>query len=84
MIDRTEMLVGEEQCDLKRGRGCVYQIFALNCISERYIKKGREVYFAFMDLWIRLQCFYRYIELQGSEVFFFLFRDLCYCASGSG
>ena len=54
LIDRvryiTEELVGEEQGGFRRGRGCVDQMFALRCIVEKYLEKGKKVYAAFMDL----------------------------------
>ena len=50
VINHTESLIGEEQCGFRKGRGCVDQIFALKCICEKYIEKGKEVFCAFMDL----------------------------------
>jgi len=54
LIDRisgaTECAIGEEQCGFRRGRGCVDQVFAVRQVCEKAIEKGKEVFFAFMDL----------------------------------
>ena len=54
LIDRvregTEAFIGEEQCGFREGRGCVDQIFVVRQICEKFLAKGRKVYFAFMDL----------------------------------
>jgi len=42
--------VGEEKGGFRKGRGCVYQIFAVKGLCEKYREKGREVYLGFMDL----------------------------------
>ena len=44
-----EELVGEEPVGFRR-RGCVDQMFALRCIVEKYLEKGKKVYGTFMDL----------------------------------
>ena len=46
----TEGALKEEQCGFRIGRGCVYQIFAVRQVSEKYLEKGKDVYWAFMDL----------------------------------
>ena len=46
----TEAVIGEEQCGFRKGRGCVDQIFVVGQLCEKFVTKGREVYFAFMDL----------------------------------
>ena len=38
------------QFGFKRGRGCTDQIFIVRQICEKYLGKGRDVYFAFLDL----------------------------------
>ena len=48
--EKTEEVLKEEQCGFRRGRGCVDQIFAVRQISEKYLAKGKEVFWAFMDL----------------------------------
>ena len=45
-----EVVKGEEQCGFRKGRGCVSQIFAVRQLYEKFLAKGWEVYFAFMDL----------------------------------
>ena len=42
--------IGEEQCGFRKGRGCVDQIFSVRQLCEKFLAKGREVYYAFMDL----------------------------------
>ena len=34
----------------RRGRGCVDQIFAVRQVCEKYLEKGKDVLWAFMDL----------------------------------
>ena len=48
--DCTERVLGEEQCGFRRGRGCTDQIFTVRQLCEKFLAKGREVYWAFMDL----------------------------------
>ena len=43
-------MIGEEQGGFRSGRGCVDQIFAVRKICEKYLAKGKEVFWAFMDL----------------------------------
>ena len=54
LIDRirngTDGIFGEEQCRFRRGRECVDQIFTARDVSEKYTSKGKDVYWAFMDL----------------------------------
>ncbi len=40
----------EEQCGFRVGRGCVDQVFAVRQVCEKYVAKGKDVYWAFMDL----------------------------------
>ncbi len=47
---KTESVVGEEQCGFRSGRGCVDQVFAVRQIVERNLGKGKDVFWAFMDL----------------------------------
>ncbi len=46
----TEGMIRDEQGDFRRGRGCVDQIFAVRQVCEKYLAKGKEVFWAFMDL----------------------------------
>ena len=38
------------QGGFRRGRGCTDQVFVVRQICEKYMAKGKDVYFAFMDL----------------------------------
>ena len=46
----TELAIGEEQCGFREGRGCVDQICVVRQLCEKYLAKGKNVYFAFLDL----------------------------------
>lgn len=46
----TDIAIGDEQCGFRQGRGCVDQVFAVKQICEKYLEKGKDVFFAFMDL----------------------------------
>ena len=46
----TEECIGEEQCGFRCGRGCVDQIATVRHICEKYLRKGKDVFWAFMDL----------------------------------
>ena len=48
--DRTENVISEVQSGFRRGRGCIDQVFAVRQICEKYGRKGKSVYFAFLDL----------------------------------
>ena len=48
--DRTEQVISEVQGGFRRGRGCMDQVFIVRQICEKYLAKGKNVYFAFMDL----------------------------------
>lgn len=47
---RTGGAIWEVQGGFMTGRGCVDQIFAVRQVCEKYLAKGKEVFFAFMDL----------------------------------
>ena len=49
-MEITVEKVSEEQGGFRKGRGCVDQIFALKMVVEEYLRKGRKLYAAFMDL----------------------------------
>ena len=46
----TEGSICDEQGGFRRGRGCVDQIFAVRQVCEKYLAKGKDVFWAFMDL----------------------------------
>ena len=48
--DKTENVIAEVQGGFRRGRGCTDQIFIVRQICEKYLGKGKDVYFAFLDL----------------------------------
>ena len=48
--DETENVIVEVQSGFRRGRGCTDQIFIIRQICEKYLGKGKDVYFAFLDL----------------------------------
>ena len=43
-------MIAEVQSGFRRGRGCTNQIFIVSQICEKYLGKGKDVYFAFLDL----------------------------------
>ena len=47
--DKTENVIAEMQGGFRRGRGCT-QTFVVRQICEKYLGKGKDVYFAFLDL----------------------------------
>ena len=46
----TEDVLMEEQCGFRRGRGCVDQVFVVRQVCEKYLAKGKDSFWAFMDL----------------------------------
>ena len=48
--DKTESVIAEVQGGFRRGRGCTDQTFMVRQICEKYVAKGKDVYFAFLDL----------------------------------
>ena len=48
--DKTETVISEVQSGFRKGRGCTDQIFIVRQICEKYLAKGKDVYFAFLDL----------------------------------
>ena len=48
--DKTENVIAEVQGGFRRGRGCTDQIFTVRQICEKCLGKGKDVYFAFLDL----------------------------------
>ena len=47
---KTDDVVSEVQGGFRQGRGCVDQVFVVRQVCEKYLAKGKEVYWAFMDL----------------------------------
>ena len=48
--DETENVIAKVQSGFTRGRGCTDQIFIVRQICEKHLGKGKDVYFAFLDL----------------------------------
>ena len=48
--DKTENVIVEVQGGFRRSRGCTDQIFIVRQICEKCLGKGKDVYFAFLDL----------------------------------
>ena len=48
--DETENVIAEVQSGFRRGRGCTDQVFIVRQICEKYLRKGKDVYFVFLDL----------------------------------
>ena len=46
----TECTIGEEQCGFWQGRGCMDQVIAVMQVYEKYLRNGKDVVWAFMDL----------------------------------
>ncbi len=46
----TEGVICDGRDGFRRGRGCVDQIFAVRQMCEIYLGKGKDVFWAFMDL----------------------------------
>ena len=56
--DKTENMIAEVQSGYRRGR-CADQIFIVRQICKKYLGKGKDVHFAFLDLekeLIEMQC----------------------------
>ena len=48
--DKTENVIAEVQSGFRIGRECADQIFIFRQIYEKYLGKGKDVYFAFLAL----------------------------------
>ena len=48
--DKTENVIAELQSGFRRGKGCTDQIFIVRQICEKYLGKGKDVYFVFLNL----------------------------------
>ena len=40
----TECAIGEEQCGLRQGRGCMDQVFTVRQGCEKYLANGKDVF----------------------------------------
>ena len=49
-IREKKNVIAEVQSGFRRGRGSTYQIFIVRQICEKYLGKGKNVHFAFLDL----------------------------------
>ena len=47
---KTQNVIAEVQSGFRRGRECTDQIFIVRQMCEKYLGKGKDVYFAFLDL----------------------------------
>ena len=63
--DKTENVIAEEQGGFRRGRGCTDQIFIVRQICEKYLGKGEDVYFAFLDLQKVYDAMWNVLRLYG-------------------
>ena len=45
-----EAVIGMDQCGFRKGRRYVDQIFVVKPLCEKFLARGKEVYFAFMNL----------------------------------
>ena len=48
--ERQDKFISEMQGAFRRGRGCVDQVFVVRQVCEKYLEKGKDVFWAFMDL----------------------------------
>ena len=46
----TEGMIGEEQCVFRSDRGCVDQVFVMKQMSEKFCRKNKSLFAAYMDL----------------------------------
>ena len=46
----TQCAIGEEQCGIRPGRGCMDQVLAVRQVCEKYLANGKNVFWVFMDL----------------------------------
>ena len=49
-MNRTDSVLGEEQCGFRSRRGCVDQLFVVKQLYEKFLAKGKDLFWAFMDL----------------------------------
>ena len=48
--DMTVNAIMDVQGGFLKGRGCTDQVFVIRQVCEKYMSRGKNVYFAFMDL----------------------------------
>ena len=46
----TDDILGEQQCGFRYGRGCVDQLFGVRHLCEKFLAKGKDLFWAFIDL----------------------------------
>ena len=46
----TECAIGEDQCGLRQGRGCMDHVFAVRQVSEKYLANEEDKFRVFMNL----------------------------------
>ena len=46
----TECAIGKEQCGSRQGRRCMDHVFDVRQVCEKYRAKGKDIFWAFMDL----------------------------------
>ena len=39
----TECAIGDEQCGFRQGGGCIYHVFAVRQVCEKYLANGTDV-----------------------------------------
>ena len=47
---RTDDVLGEEQCSFRSGSGCVDKLFVVSQLCEKFLIKGKDLFWVFMDL----------------------------------
>ena len=51
LIDGIRILIDKvEQCGFRSGRRCVDQLFVVRQLCEKFLAKGKDLFWAFMDL----------------------------------
>ncbi len=50
LMEVTEGKVSEEQGAVRKGRGCIDQIFAMKRLVEEYLGKDKKLYSSFINL----------------------------------
>ena len=47
---RTDDVLREKQCGFRCDRGCVDQLFVVRQLCDKFLAKGKDLFWAFMDL----------------------------------
>ena len=50
IMNRTDGVLGEEQCGFRSGRECNDQFFVVIQLCEKFLAKGKDLFWAFMEL----------------------------------